>query len=202
MKNLMPHNHDSGRKIGLARVSTEDQNCDLQINALEAYGCDKIFIEDGVSGGIHPSERDVFQEARSSLKPHDSLVVWKIDRLGRSLKGILDTFDDLHRHDIHFVSLTENFSTDSAMGRAMMQIIGVIAQLERDLIRERTIEGVKAAKARGVKLGPKYKLTDEQVIAAHVLLLRRTMSLNDLAFDFGVSRQTLSRGLHRLKLSA
>lgn len=190
----------TGRKIGLARVSTEDQHCDLQINALEAHECDQVFVERGVSGGIHPQDRDGFKQARAALKVGDTLVVWKIDRLGRSLKGIIDTIDELSQNGIHFVSLTENFATDTATGRAMMQMVGVMAQLERELIRERTIEGLKAAKERGVKLGPKYKLTNEQIQFAHRRLAHGVHSLSDIAFDLGVSRQTMERGLRRLEL--
>lgn len=187
----------TGRKIGLARVSTEDQLCDLQINALEAHNCDQVFVERGVSGGIHPQDRDVFKQARAALKEGDTLVVWKIDRLGRSLKGIIDTIDELSQSGIHFVSLTENFATDTATGRAMMQMIGVMAQLERELIRERTIEGLRAAKDRGVKLGPKYKLTDEQVLSAYHMLKAKIATVSDIAHDLGVSRQTITRGFER-----
>lgn len=202
MKNIIPNQNNSGRVIGLARVSTGDQLCDLQVNALEAYGCDRIITEQGISGGIHPRDRDGFKTARKLLKAGDKLAVWKIDRLGRSLKGIIDTIDELHQAGIHFVSLTENFATDSAMGRALMHIIGVIAQLERDLISERTRAGLQAAVARGVKLGPKYKLTDEQVIRAHLRLIHDAETLPDIAYDLGVSRQTLSRGLERMALAA
>lgn len=198
MKNSSQSPKNTGRKIGLARVSTDDQNCDLQVNALKEFGCDQIFIENGVSGGVHPQDRNGFKKARSALHRGDSLVVWKIDRLGRSLKGIIDTIDELGCNGIHFVSITEHFSTDTAMGRAMMQIIGVMAQLERELIRERTIEGLRAAKARGVKLGPRYKLTDQQVHEACRRLIKGTDTISEIAFDLGVSRQTMKRSLDRL----
>lgn len=191
-----------GRTIGIARVSTEDQSCDLQIDALYAYGCDEVIIEEGVSGSIRPQDRDGFRKARAKLRCGDTLVVWRIDRLGRNLRGFLDTMDDLSRNDIQFVSLTESFATDTALGRAMMQLIGVIAELERDMISERTIAGLRAAKKRGVKLGPKFKLSDEQVRMAHRQLRERAAGFSDLAYEFGVSRQTLRRSMERLKLIA
>jgi len=189
-------------KVGLARISTSDQNCDLQVNALEAYGCDKIIREEGVSGGIHPQERTGFLEARQVLQTGDTLCVWKVDRLGRSLKGIIDSIHDLGQNGIHFVSLTENFSTETATGRAMMQMIGVMAQLERELIRERTIEGLIAAKARGQKLGRPFALNDNQIMEAHQAILKGGITLGDIAERHGVSSLTLKRGFSRLKLGS
>lgn len=188
--------------IGLARVSTDDQSCALQIDALNAYGCNEVILEEGVSGSVRPQDREGFKEARAKLRPGDTLAVWRIDRLGRNLRGFLEAMDDLSRNDIHFVSLTESFATDTALGRAMMQLIGVIAELERDMISERTIAGLRAAQKRGVKLGPKFKLSDEQVRIAHRQLCEKAAGLGDLAYEFGVSRQTLRRGMERLKLIA
>jgi len=189
------------RKIGLARVSTEDQNCDMQINALKAFGCERIFREDGVSGGIHPYERAEFQKAMSYLREGDIFAVWKMDRLGRSLKGIIDTVDGLRDSGIQFVSLTENVDTTTATGRAFWQFIGLMAELERELIRERTKEGLLAARQRGVKLGRKYKLTDRQIIQAYESLENRRVSIPDIAYTLGVSRQTLQRGFARMQLA-
>lgn len=188
-------------KVGLARISTADQNCDLQVNALKAYGCDTIIREEGVSGGIHPQDRIGFKHAQQILQKGDTLCVWKVDRLGRSLKGIIDSIHDLGEAGIHFVSLTENFSTETATGRAMMQMIGVMAQLERELIRERTIMGMRAAKARGQKLGRPYALNDNQIKQAYLTLKCEREKLSEIACSYNVSELTLKRGFHRLKLN-
>lgn len=189
-------------KVGLARVSTDDQNCDLQVNALKAFGCDEIIIERGVSGGIHPQEREGFLKARELLNDGGVLAVWKVDRLGRSLKGIIDSIHELGQCGIHFVSLTENFSTETATGRAMMQMIGVMAQLERELIRERTKMGMLAAKQRGQKLGRPFTLNDEQIRVAHKAIISGEAKIGGLASSLGVSDLTLRRGFNRLKLCA
>lgn len=188
--------------VGLARISTTDQNIDLQVNALRAYGCDEVIIEEGVSGGIHPDSRKGFIKARGMLHAGDTLTVWKIDRLGRSLKGIIDTISELDQSGINFVSLTENFATDTATGRAMMQMIGVMAQLERELIRERTIEGLSAAKARGVKLGRPFTLNDNQIKEAHQAIKLGMCHISDIAENFGVSELTIRRGFTRLSLTS
>lgn len=188
------------KKIGLARVSTEDQNCDLQINALKAFGCDKVFTEDGVSGGIHPHEREEFQNAMACLEKGGIFVVWKMDRLGRSLKNIIEVIDDLHDSDVQFVSLTENVDTTTATGRAFWQFIGLMAELERELIRERTKEGLLAARKRGQRLGRPFRLNDKQILQAFRKMTSQCIHLNDLAYDLNVSRQTLKRGFLRLGL--
>lgn len=190
------------RKIGLARVSTDDQNCDLQINALKAFGCEKIFQEDGVSGGIHPHDREEFQKAKACLSQGDVFAVWKMDRLGRSLKGIIDTVDGLRDGGIQFVSLTENIDTTTATGRAFWQFIGLMAELERELIRERTKEGLLAARQRGQRLGRPFTLSDTQIMQAFGTMTSQCISMNDIAYDLGVSRQTLRRGFDRLGLIA
>lgn len=189
--------HRAPIKVGLARISTTDQNCDLQVNALKAYGCEQIIREEGVSGGIHPQDRTGFRQARQILQAGDTLCVWKVDRLGRSLKGIIDSIHDLGQCGIHFVSLTENFSTETATGRAMMQMIGVMAQLERELIRERTIEGLQAAKARGQKLGRPFALNDNQIESARKALLHEQTTLSEISARLGVSDLTLRRALKR-----
>lgn len=190
------------RKIGLARVSTEDQNCDLQINALKAFGCDRVFQEDGVSGGIHPHDREGFQKAMACLREGDIFAVWKMDRLGRSLKGIIDTVDGLRDRGIQFVSLTENIDTSTATGRAFWQFIGLMAELERGLIRERTKEGLLAARLKGQRLGRPFRLNDKQIKTAFGEMMSTQTPVSDIAYNLGVSRQTLKRGFSRLGLVA
>jgi len=185
--------------IGYARISTFDQCLDLQINALENYGCDKILCDVGVSGGIRPENREQFKLARAMLNTGDSFAVWKLDRLGRTLKGIINTVDNLSENGIHFVSLTENILTNSATGRAFWQFIGLMAELERGLIRERTIEGMKAAKSRGVRIGRPRKLSDQDIRTARIEIQSGRASIKDIAKQFSVSHSTVRRALLKTK---
>lgn len=138
-------------KIGYARVSTDDQNLDLQINALDAAGCTRIFTDKGISGA--QSERSGLTAARLALEEGDTLVVWRLDRLGRSLIHLIKLLDELGKQGVHFQSLTENLDTTSAGGRLVFHIMAALAEFERALISERTKAGMKAAKARGVHVG-------------------------------------------------
>lgn len=181
--------------IGYARVSTFDQCLDLQVNALEKYGCDKILCDVGVSGGIHPTNREQFKIAQSMLKSGDTIAVWKLDRLGRTLKGVIDTVDCFVENGIHFVSLTENILTHSATGRAFWQFIGLMAELERGLIRERTIEGMRAAKRRGVRIGRPPKLSEDNIRFAQQQIINGTMTISQIAQRHSVSTSTVRRAL-------
>ena len=131
-------------KIGYARVSTREQNLDLQIQALEESGCELIFKEK-ISG--------VAEKCLDHLRKGDVLVVYKLDRLGRSLRSILWTIDRLKKNDIAFVSLKDNISTEGPAGELMANIIGACAQFERDIIVERCKDGRRIAKEKGVKFG-------------------------------------------------
>lgn len=132
--------------IGYARVSTHEQNVDLQIDALKAAGCEQVFIETA-SGG--KAGRPVLKAALSALQTGDSLIVWKLDRLARSLKQLVETLETLQARDVGLVSLTEAINTKSAGGRLVLHMFGAIAEFERTLIRERTLAGLAAARARG-----------------------------------------------------
>jgi len=154
-------------KIGYCRVSTEDQNPDLQLDALKSAGCERIFT-DTTSGAI--TKRPNLQRCIKDLTNGDTLIVWKLDRLGRSLGDLIMLLDDFKRQDIAFQSLTESIDTTTAVGRAMWQMIGVLAELERSLIKERTKAGRTAAIARGVKMGAKPKLSPQQIAHARGLL--------------------------------
>tara|TARA_B110000977_G_C11041423_1_gene479029 strand:- start:406 stop:1143 length:738 start_codon:yes stop_codon:yes gene_type:complete len=138
------------RKYGYARVSTEDQDLSLQINALEKYGVDHMFSESASGKNM---ERKELKMVLRLMRPGDTLVVWKIDRLGRSLMGVLNVIKEIRDKDIEFVSITEQFDTTTPMGNAMLQIALVFAELERNMISERTKAGMAAAKARGKKAG-------------------------------------------------
>jgi DNA invertase Pin-like site-specific DNA recombinase len=158
-------------KYGYARVSTDDQNADMQRAALKKAGCTKVFTDEGISGAT--TKRPALLRCLKTLERGDSLTVWKLDRLGRSLRDLINILDDLKTRGVAFRSLTEAIDTHTPTGRAMWQMIGVMAEFERSLISERTREGVKAAKTRGVKFGRKHALTTEQIEHAKELRHRK-----------------------------
>lgn len=138
-------------KIGYARVSTEEQHLDLQLLALQAAGCDTILSDHGVSGSRF--DRPGLHDALSVAQAGDTLVVWRLDRLGRSLSHLVEVVSNLGRHNIEFISLTESIDTRSSTGMLMFHMIAALAEFERSLISERTRAGMAAARARGVKIG-------------------------------------------------
>jgi len=172
-------------KYGYARVSTDDQNPALQLAALKRAGCKTAFKDEGLSGAT--TKRPALLRCLKQLQSGDTLTVWKLDRLGRSVRDLITMLDDLKQRGIKFRSVTEAIDTDTPTGRAMWQMIGVLAELERSLISERTRAGVKAAKARGVKFGRKRKLTPQQVAHARKLL-DDNESPRAVAAGYGVSR--------------
>ena len=174
--------------IGYARVSTLDQNLDLQQDALLRAGCEKIFEEkkSGKAGTARPE----LDAALAFLRPDDILVVWKLDRLGRSLVEMMRTIDSLRRKDIKFQSLTEHFDSETAQGRFALQMHGAMAEYFLDLNRERTLEGLKAALARGRKGGRRKKLSEADIEAARALLSAGTISVAEIARRMGVARTT------------
>ena len=151
-------------QYGYARVSTDDQNPALQLAALQKAGCTSVFKDEGLSGAT--VKRPALARCLKALRPGDTLIVWKLDRLGRNLRDLITLLDALRTQGIHFQSLTEHIDTETAAGRAMWQMIGVLAELERSLITERTRAGVTAARQRGVPFGPKPKLTAQQITHA------------------------------------
>jgi DNA invertase Pin-like site-specific DNA recombinase len=146
-------------KIGYARVSTKDQDTTAQEESLKAAGCEKIYHEIA-SGGKW--ERKELQRMLDMLRPGDVVIVWKLDRLSRSLRDLLSIIDTFAKLDVGFVSLTESVDTTSAAGRMLLQIIGSFGEFERNLIRERTYAGIARAKALGKHLGRPSKLSLEQ----------------------------------------
>ncbi|TRL35470.1 recombinase family protein [Rhizobium straminoryzae] len=175
-------------KIGYARVSTADQNLDMQRDALTRAGCEKIFEEK--KSGKAGSRRPELEAALAYLRPDDVLVVWKLDRLGRSLVEMMRTIDKLRTDGISFRSLTEELDSESAQGRFFLQIHGAMAEYFLDLNRERTMEGLKAALARGRKGGRPSKLTEEDKRAARAMLAAGDISVAEIARRLGVSRVT------------
>ena len=152
--------------VGYARVSTVDQNLDLQEQALTTAGCLKIF-SDKASGKT--ADRPGLEELMHFLREGDTLVVWKLDRLGRSLQDLIRIIDDLHERGVKFRSLTESIDTSTAAGRMFLNLVGTFAEYERELNRERTMTGLASAKARGRKGGRKPKLDAEKIAQAVAL---------------------------------
>ena len=179
-------------KIGYARVSTEEQNLNLQMDALEGAGCERIFTDKGVSGAIRL--RQGLEEALAALKSGDVLVVWKLDRLGRSLQHLVQVIEKLGVSGVGFHSLTENIDTTSPGGMLLFHIIGSLSQFERSLISERTRAGLDAAQRRGKRLGRPCLLTQEQLKHAKKMVLSGEQSVSGMAQILGINRATLYRG--------
>ncbi len=186
------------RKIGYARVSTEDQNLSLQLDALKAAGCDKVYRDHGVSG--NQDERPGLRRALKQAKAGDTIVVWRLDRLGRSLGFLIKLIEQLGTKNVEFCSLSDGIDTATSSGKLVFHIMGALAEFERDLIRERTVAGMAAAKARGVLIGRPRKLMAAQVSEAEQLY-RKGATLTELAKQYGVDRSTLSRALSRHRYS-
>lgn len=179
-------------RYGYARTSTDDQTTALQIAALKKARCARIFEDKGVSGATF--KRPALARCLKTLQRGDVLTVWKLDRLGRSLGGLIVLLDDLKARGVRFQSLTEAIDTETPLGRAMWQMIGILAELERSVIAERTRAGVKAAKRRGVKFGRKPSLSAEQIDHARELI-DQGEARQYVADLFKVSRATLYRAL-------
>ena len=177
--------------IGYARVSTDDQNLDLQRRALRAAGCEQIF-EDQVSGAA--LARPGLSQAMTLAGTDDVLVVWKLDRLGRSLPHLIELLRDLGQRGAGFRSLSENIDTTTAGGRLIFHVMGALAEFERSLIAERTRAGIGAAKARGVHVGRRKALTQAQIAHARILI-EGGESPSVVARSMKVGRSTLYRHL-------
>src|SRR5438874_12261369 len=176
--------------IGYARVSTQDQTLDLQKDALEHIGCTKIF-SDTASGA--KSDRQGLEEAIDFTREGDTLVVWRLDRLGRSLKHLIETISALHERHIGFKSITENIDTTTSGGKLIFHFFGALAEFERDLIRERTQAGLLAARARGRRGGQPKALTPKQAAIAQALYDDKTNAIADICKTLNISRATLYR---------
>jgi len=182
--------------IGYARVSTTDQNVSLQTDELEKVGCEKIF-RDKASGA--KTERPGLQEALDFLRDGDSLVVWRLDRLGRSLKHLLETVSMLEERGIGFRSLQESIDTTTSGGRLIFHIFGALAEFERNLIRERTMAGLKAARARGRFGGRPRKLNENKTKLAYRLYDEKKHTVIEICQMMGISKPTLYAYLARRK---
>ena len=188
----MPAERRRPVKYGYARVSTVDQNADLQWKALQRAGCKKIFRDDGLSGAT--TRRPALLRCLKTLEDGDTLIVWKLDRLARSLRDLITLVEDFSRRGIHFRSLTEEIDTTTAGGKLIFHLFAALAEFERGLIIERTRAGMLAARARGVRPGPKRKLSRQQIEHARKLIEdgERRQYVADL---LNVGRVTLYRAL-------
>ena len=183
-------------RFGYARVSTHDQTHDLQLDALAAAGCAPEHIHtDTCSGSVACADRPALQELRGRLRPGDTLVVWRLDRLGRNLPDLIGFVDSLGDDDVQFASLTEQMDTATHMGRLIFQFFGALAEYERALISERAAAGAAAARARGRLGGRPRALTPEKLSTAQALMRDPSISVSQVCRTVGVSRRTLYRHL-------
>lgn len=175
--------------IGYVRVSTHDQNLDLQKNALQNIGCHKIF-EDIMSGSKY--ERPGLLKVEEHLREGDTFVVWRLDRLGRSVKNLIDFIKKLEKNKIHFKSLSDQIDTSTPHGRFFFHMMASLAEMERDILIERTKAGLEAAKKRGSVLGRKRKMNASKIESAKKLLLNG-VSPKEIAKNLNISVPTLYR---------
>src|SRR6266568_7018487 len=178
--------------LGYARVSTADQNPDLQHDALKAAGCFRIFA-DTASGAL--DERPALAKVLDQLRPGDTLVVWKLDRLGRSLRHLIDTVAELERRDVGFRSLQENIDTTTPGGKLIFHIFGALAEFEREIVRERTLAGLAAARARGRTGGRPPSMSTRKLAVARKMYAEQEYTVATIAKTLGVSRATIYRHL-------
>jgi len=178
--------------IGYARVSTHDQTLNLQQDALEKAGCIKTFTDTASGAQV---ERRGLEEALNYVREGDTLVVWRLDRLGRSLKDLIEKLTALHNRNIGFKSLTENIDTTTPGGKLIFHMFGALAEFERDLIKERTHAGLQAARARGRKGGRPQVLTEKKLAMARALYADKRHSIEDIRNTLNIGRTTLYRYL-------
>jgi len=197
---LEPEFEHSVRKVGYARVSTLDQRLDMQLDALNAAGCDEIFTDHGISGA--KAKRPGLDKALAALEPGNALVVFKLCRLGRSVLHLTDLLTRFKNENIHFVSLSEGINTTTPGGKLVYHIFASMAEFQRDLIRENTIHGLQAARDRGQKLGRPYALNEYAILGAHQRIEQEGATTADMARVLNVSHSTMKRAFQRFGLEA
>jgi len=185
-----------GKRVGYARVSRPDQRLDMQLDALEQMNCDMVFTDQGVSG-TKPS-RPGLDKALAALAPGDVMLVFKLDRLGRSVMHLSDLLTRFQKEGIHFYSMAEGVNTTTSGGRMVFHLFSTIAEFERDLIQERTICGLEAARARGKRLGRPHALSEGMILNAHRSIKQDGVSITEAARRCKVAHVTLTRGFKRL----
>ncbi len=195
---VWPNIDCSGRRIGYARVSTADQKLRMQLDALNAVNCDSIFKDHGVSGA--KSSRPGLDDMLAYIRPGDTVVVFKLDRLGRSVLHLADLLVKFRNEDIHFCSLAEGVNTTTPGGKLVYHLFSAFAEFQRDIIIENTREGMRAAKRRGSLIGRPHSLSADSVMEAHRLIAQSGARREDVARNLGVCRMTLDRAIKRLEL--
>ena len=182
-------------KIGYARVSTQDQNLNLQNDALKAAGCEKVFADEGGSGAV--KTRSGLDAALAAIGDGDTLIVWKLDRLGRSLSFLIELIGELGRKGAGFIALQDGIDTTTSGGKLVFHIMGALAEFERNLVSERTTAGMAAARRRGKHLGRPSALSGAQVAHAKKAIEKGDETLSGMASMLGVHRNTLKRAISR-----
>ena len=185
-------------KIGYARVSTAEQNLNAQLDALKKAGCDEIFSEK--KSGV--SDRAELEKALGYLREGDTLVVTKLDRLGRSLKKLLELIEAFKKRGIHFQSLDDGIDTSTSVGNFFFQVIGAFSELERNLIIERTQKGLSAARARGRTGGRPSIHNNDKKEMAYREVMENKKSIKDIAKSLGMSRMTIYRYIEKKRETA
>jgi DNA invertase Pin-like site-specific DNA recombinase len=175
--------------IGYARVSTQEQNLELQLTELEKLGCHRLY-HDKLSG--KNKARPGLQTALAVLREQDTLVLWKLDRLGRTVKGLIELINKLSQEGVHFKSITDQVDTSTPSGRFFFHIMASLAQMERELLAERTKAGLAAAKAKG-KLGGRKRTMTKSKLKSAKKLLTAGIPAKEVAKNLGVSIPTLYR---------
>ena len=182
--------------IGYARVSTHEQNLDLQKDALEKAGCERVYVEQ-MSGSS--SNRPELKRIMDTLREGDTLVVWRLDRLGRSLKHLIELITELEERKVGFKSLMESIDTNTSGGKLIFHIFGALAEFECNLIRERTNAGLSAARARGRKGGRRPVLDDKQKEVAIKLYNEKNHTIKEICRIMGVTKPTLYSYIRKAK---
>lgn len=193
MTNLfLPSTEITGRRIGYARVSTQDQKLRMQRDTLKAAQCERVFEDHGLSGGS--GSRPGLDRALKALKPGDALVVWKLDRLGRSVQHLSDLIARFRNEGIHFCSLSEGLNTATSTGKLVYHILASVAEFQRDLIRENTVLGLAVAKSKGAKLGRPRSLNIDEILEGHRCVTQLGIPVGEVAGRLDVCHATLTRG--------
>ncbi|MEM8772990.1 MAG: recombinase family protein [Pseudomonadota bacterium] len=198
--NFWPDIESGGRRIGYARVSTKDQKLRMQLDALKAVNCDEIFTDHGISGA--KAKRPGLDEALAALEPGDMFVVLRLCRLGRSVLHLADLLTRFRNEGINFCSIAEGINTTTPGGKLVYHIFAGIAEFQRDIIRENTMHGIEAARARGRQIGRPFKLNEYQVMGAHEMIHQRGASLRDVAIRYDVTPSTVARAFGRFGLES
>lgn len=182
-------------KLGYARVSTADQNLDRQIDNLKAAGAEQIYSEK-ITGT--KADRPEFQSMMKALRPGDTLIIDSFSRLSRSTKDLLETVDKLQENQVNLVSLKENLDSNTPQGKLMLTMLAALSQFERDIIAERTVDGLKAARARG-RLGGRPKASDKKTAQALKLYDAQTLTIKEISEVTGLSTATINRRVRERK---